>query len=66
VAEVTSEPTNRPLEYASPRARSSFWQRPWTLRKKIIAAVIVIVGAFVLFYVVVFCAMVVSGLSDPR
>ena len=67
MAEVTSPPPNRPIDYATPQAQSSFWRRPWTLREKIIAAVVVIVGAFALYYVVLMCAMVASGLSgDPR
>ena len=56
---------NRPLDYASPIGHTS-WKRPWTRRKKIIAAIVILVAGFILFNVVVICAMVVSGLSDPR
>ena len=55
-----------PLEYATPIGRTPFWRRPWTRRKKIIAAIVILVAGFILFHVVVMCAMVVSGLSDPR
>src|SRR5215204_5177227 len=44
VAEMNPGQTNRPIDYATPPTRTSFWQRPWTLRKKIITAVVVIVG----------------------
>jgi len=55
----------RPLDYASPIGQT-FWRRPWTRRKKIVAAIVILVAGFILFEVGVMCAMVVSGLSDPR
>ena len=54
----------QPLDYHTPAERTSFWQRPWTLRMKIIAAVVVVVGAFILLQIGGICAFVLSNFRD--
>ena len=51
----------KPLDYHTPPERTSFWQRPWTLRKMMIVAVVVVVGAFILVPFGGICAFVLSN-----